>query len=169
MLGLTLFINDIDVNISSLVLMFADDTKLYSDVCTCDHMDRLLCDLDKLSKWSNKWLMLFNADKCKCFHVGHSYLSVDYIVSGVEIKNVTAGKGLGVAICCTLGSSLHYSKLVSTANEVLCIIKRTYVHKSQRNIMYLYMSLVTPHLRYCCQDWQPYLQRDIDNIKKEEL
>ena len=46
-----IYINDIDVNASSSVLKFADDTKLYSNVGTCDRTDRLQCDLYKISDW----------------------------------------------------------------------------------------------------------------------
>ena len=33
-------------------------------------------------------IMLFNADKCKRLHDGHSYHSVNHSIGGVEIKNV---------------------------------------------------------------------------------
>ena len=42
------YYNDIEVNVSSSILTFADDTKLHSNVCTCDQMDHLQCDLDKM-------------------------------------------------------------------------------------------------------------------------
>ena len=38
----------------------------------------------------------------------------------------------------------------------------------QSNIMYLYKSLVRPHLEYCCDSWRPYLKKDIDNIEKAQ-
>ena len=63
-------INDIDVNVSISVLKFADDTKLYSNVCTCDQTGQLQYDLDRMSEWSTKWQMLFNDDKCKRLHMG---------------------------------------------------------------------------------------------------
>ena len=110
--------------------------------------------------------MLFNADKRKRLHVGHSYHSVNYSIGGVEIKNVKVGKDLGVTIGCTIDSSLQCAKVVSTANKILRVIMRTYVHKNQSNIMYLYKSLVRPHLEYRCQACRPHLQKDIDNIEK---
>ena len=90
--------------------------------------------------------MLFNADKCKRLHVGHSYPSVNYSVSGVEIWNVMAEKDFCAAIGCTMDSSLQCTYVISTTNKVLGVIRRTYVYKSQCNIMYLYKSLVRPHL-----------------------
>ena len=85
-------INDIDVDVSSSILIFADEAKLYSNVCTCDDADRLQCDLDKMSEWSTKWQMLFNHDNCKRLRVGHIYPSVIYGIGGAEIMNVEAEK-----------------------------------------------------------------------------
>ena len=108
MLGPALYIvciNDVDASASSSVL--ADDTKLYSNVCTSDQSDRLQCD------WSTMWRMLFNADKCKRLHVGHSYHNVDYSIGGAEIKKVTAEKDSGNLIYIT---QLKFS-LLSTCNR----------------------------------------------------
>ena len=42
------YINDFDVSASSAVHKFADDMKLYGNVCTYDQTDRLQCDLGKM-------------------------------------------------------------------------------------------------------------------------
>ena len=43
-----IYINDIDATVFSSVLMFADDTRLYNNVCKCDQTDHLQCDLDEI-------------------------------------------------------------------------------------------------------------------------
>ena len=128
---LTMYINDIDVYVSTSVLMFANGTKLYSNVCTCDQTDRLQCDLGKISEWSKMLLllqMIFNADKCMRLHVGRSYPSVNYSISGVEKKNVKVEKDLGVTISYALDTILQCAKVVSAANKVLNVNKRIYVY-----------------------------------------
>ena len=110
--------------------------------------------------------MLFNVDKCKCLHLEHTYPRANYNIGGVKIKNVKAEKDLGVTIGSTLDSSLQCAKVVSTANKVLSVTRRTYVYKNQSNVTYLYKSLARPHLKYCCLAWRPPLQKDIDNIDK---
>ena len=35
-------------------------------------------DLDRLVKWSEKWQILLNFEKCKCPHTGHGNLEVNY-------------------------------------------------------------------------------------------
>ena len=56
-LGLILFliyINDLEVDISSQVLKFADDTKIFRKVTNVTDKQSLQDDLDKLVKWSEK-------------------------------------------------------------------------------------------------------------------
>ena len=55
-----IYINDLDDNITSNVLKFADDTKLFRKVNTDGDKQHLQNDLDILVKWSEKWQMLFN-------------------------------------------------------------------------------------------------------------
>ena len=68
---LLIYINDLDEDITSKVLKFADDTKLFRKIKQNGDYEHLQDDLDKLIKWSEKWHMLFNFGKCKCLHTGH--------------------------------------------------------------------------------------------------
>ena len=63
-----IYINDLDASITSNVLKFADDTKLFRKVNTDGGKKNLQNDLHRLVKWSDKWQMLFNFGKCKCLH-----------------------------------------------------------------------------------------------------
>ena len=66
-LGLLLFliyINDLDDNITSNVLKFADDTSLFRKVNNDGDKQHLQNNLDKLVKWSEKCQMLLNFGKC---------------------------------------------------------------------------------------------------------
>ena len=49
---LIVYINDLDVNLNSYVLKFADDAKVLSEVSSLDKVANLQYDLDKLYKWS---------------------------------------------------------------------------------------------------------------------
>jgi len=60
-----IFINDLDEDISSNILKFADDTKIFREVRNCTECSHLQDDLDKLVSWAQKWQMEFNVDKCK--------------------------------------------------------------------------------------------------------
>ena len=53
-----IYINDLEDNITSNILKFADDTKVFRKVNTDGDKQLLQNDLDKLVKWSEKWQML---------------------------------------------------------------------------------------------------------------
>ncbi|CAM4601782.1 unnamed protein product [Lepidochelys kempii] len=63
-LGLVLFINDLEDGMDCTLSKFADDSKLGGEV------DRLQRDLDKLEDWAKRNLMRFNKDKCRILHLG---------------------------------------------------------------------------------------------------
>ena len=65
------YINELDDNITSNVLKFADDTNVFRKVSTDGDKHHLQNDLDKLVKLSEKWHILFNFGKSKCLHTGH--------------------------------------------------------------------------------------------------
>jgi len=63
----------------SRVLKFADDTKRFSVVSNANDVDRLQTDLRHLCNWSQDWQVLFNVDKYKVMHIGHSNYKAKYI------------------------------------------------------------------------------------------
>ena len=72
--------NDLDVNLNSNVLKFADDANVFSEVSSLNKLANLQSDLDKLHKWSKDWQMLFNAQKCKCHQIGHKNTHANYSI-----------------------------------------------------------------------------------------
>ena len=65
-----IYINDLDDDITSKVLTFADDTKVFRKTKSDADRQHLQHDLNKLIELSEKWQMLFNFGKCKCLHTG---------------------------------------------------------------------------------------------------
>ena len=59
------YINDIDDVVTSKIVKFSDETKLYRVVANQDDTEILRSDLVNLCHWTKHWLMLFNVDKCK--------------------------------------------------------------------------------------------------------
>ena len=68
---LFIFVDDIDNNISSRCLKFADDTNVYNRVVNDEDARVIQRDIDKFGVWGEQWDMLFNVDKCKVLHLGH--------------------------------------------------------------------------------------------------
>ena len=161
-----IYINDIDEGLTSKIIKFADDTKLYRRVVCREDQLQLQRDIDQIHGWSNTWQMSFNPFKCKALHFGKKNPCNTYTIAGESIENVSQERDLGVLIRDDLDWDAHVAKVVSKANSVLGMIWRTYECKSMKNIIQLYKTLVRPHLEYAVQAWRPYKQHHIDEIEK---
>ena len=81
-----------DDNITSNVLKFADDTKVFRKVNNDGDKQHIQNDLDKLVRWSEKWQMLLNFGKCKCLHKGHGNLDINYNVGDTVLGTTVKEK-----------------------------------------------------------------------------
>ena len=140
-----IYINDLEDDISSKVLKFADDTKVFRKVTNNTDKQRLQDDLDKLVKWSEKWQMLFNFGKCKCIHIGHGNMDEEYKMGDAVLGRTTQEKDLGVT----------FSADMKVSEQILVLIRRTITYKEKQLIVPLYKAIVRPHLEYCIQAWRP--------------
>jgi len=73
------------------------------------------------------------------------------------LKKIIEESDLGVKIQSDLKCSKQCLKVVSKANKVLGMIKRTFSIRDKEIILQLYNSLVKPHLEYSIQAWRPHL------------
>ena len=161
-----IYINDLDDSITSNVLKFADDTKLFRKVNTDGDKQHLQNDLDRLVKWSEKWQMLFNFGKCKCLHTGHGNLNVNYKMGDTVLGTTVKEKDLGVTISPDMKVSEQCGIAASKGNQILGLIRRNITYKGKKLIIPLYKAIVRPHLEYCIQAWRPYRKKDIDTLER---
>ena len=54
----------------------------------------------------------------------------------------------------------------SKGNQVLGMIQRNITYTEKSLIIPLYNAIVTPHLEYCIQAWNPHLRKDVDMLEK---
>ena len=161
-----IYINDLDDSITSNVLKFADDTKLFRKINTDVDKQHLQNDLDRLVKWSEKWQMLFNFGKCKCLHTGHRNMNVNYKMGGTVLGTTVKEKDLGVTISADMKVSEQCGIAASKGNQILGLIRRNITYKGKKLIIPLYKAIVRPHLEYCIQAWRPYRKKDIDTLER---
>ena len=154
---------------TSKILKFADDTKLFRKIKGNGDKQQLQDDIDKLIKWSEKWQMLFNFQKCKCLPAGHGNTGVNYEMEGTILCQTVKENDLGVTINANI-SILKVSEqcriAASQGNQILGMIRRNITYKENGLIVPLYKAIVRPHLEYCIQAWRPYLRKDIDMLEK---
>ena len=104
------FINDLPDAVKCKTKLFADDAKLFSPITTLNDCVNLQHDLDSLSRWSKKWLINFNKEKCVVLRV-KKILDFDYYIDNHKLLEVTDQIDLGISVSNDLKPSLHISKI----------------------------------------------------------
>jgi ribonucleases P/MRP protein subunit RPP40 len=160
-----IYINDIDDGISSRILKFTDDTKLYRKLETDGDIVQIQQDLANLFIWSRDWLILFNVEKCKVMHIGYNNVGASYMMNGTVLQDVKEEQDLGVVVHDNLKCAKQCEKVVTKANITLAMIKRNYSNFSDEVVLRICKSLVRPQLEYAVQAWRPYLKKDIALIE----
>ena len=165
-----IFINDIDevakVNAESILLKFADDTKLGVVVETEEQREALQEAIRGLEGWADKWQMEFNASKCHVLHLGRRNNEYSYTMGGVELARVEEEKDVGVMIHHTLKPSLQCAKASARANQVLGQLARGVGYRDKVTFLQLYRVYVRPHLEYAVVSWCPWSKGDRDCLEK---
>ena len=161
-----IYINDLDDDITSKVLKFADDTKVFRKIESDADRQQLQDDLNKLNEWSEKWQMLFNYGKCKCLHTGHGNEDAQYTMGDTVLNTTVKEKDLGLTISADMKVSEQCAIAAAKRNQILGLIRRNIVYKEKELIISLYKTIVRPHLEYCIQAWRPYRHKDIDILER---
>ena len=164
------YINDLPdvIKHGSIPYLFADDTKVYHIIYCTKDCENLQKDIRAMQEWSEKWLLCFHSEKCKCIRIGSTEVNmVTYHLKegqkGVEFKDHE--KDIGVVIDNKLSFEKHISEKVNKANSIMGVIRRTFECLDQKTFKLLYTSLVRPHLEYANQVWNPYLKKHIDLLE----
>jgi hypothetical protein len=63
--------------VKSETYLFADDTKIYNIIGKKEDTEQLQNDLNKLSDWSDTWLLRLHPEKCKHMHIGKPGPNID--------------------------------------------------------------------------------------------
>ena len=129
-----IYMNDIIYDIESDILIFADDTTLLASGKSTEDTSKILNrDLKKISLWSTKWKVCFNADKSKQvvfskYCDNHSPL---LSLNNRSIRKVDTHKHLGLHLTYNLDWSIHIYNVCLKANRKLAVLRRVKLLKRQ--------------------------------------
>ena len=149
-----LFVNDIPDWIITNIRMFADDTKIWTQLSCPEDAVKLQQNLDVLTDWSAKWLLKFNPLKCKLMHLHHNMDTNYYITQDKKkwnIQSVQQEKDLGVLTSSDLAVSYQCMEAASKARRVLGTVRRQFKELDMQSFLIIYKSFVRPHLEYAIQ------------------
>ena len=167
-LAFIIFINNIDemATLVSIVLKFADDTKLVQRMTTeADRANLQQC-LENLCIWADTWGMEFNVKKCKVLHTGRNNPRNVYYMNGHQLEVISEEKDLGVFVQDNLKPTKQCSEAARIANFKLGEITRAFHYRDKKTFLSLYKQFVRPHLEYITPAWSPWLAGDIERLEK---
>ena len=140
-----IYINDLTVNISSQIKLFADDASLFlpvRDTAMCQQV--LKKDLDTITKWAYQWKMKFNPDITKqAIEVIFSqkrnkpdHPSIKF--NGIPVKRESETQHLGVVLDDKLNFRNHILNKIKVATKGLGLLKflSKFMNRDKLNLMY---------------------------------
>ena len=172
-LGPTLFIyyiNDLPDSTDQIVRLFADDSKVYSEIKSQEDINKLQKGIDDMVSWSEKWLMRFNSKKCKILHLGKNNPNHTYhMKEGNDINPLAATeceKDLGVNVDPLLNFDQHINQVCKKARSISGLLMRTMTCRNWDIMVPLFKALIRPHLEYANPVWSPYKAKYIKQIEQ---
>jgi len=150
----------------SEVFVFADDATFYRHKLSDDDNKILQYALDALHKWSKKWQLNLNINKCQVVTFGRSVdRSYKYTIRNCNNQTIPLKRGIQVldlVVCFDekLSFTEHIHAKSSKAYMMLGLIKRNFKYLTIPTFIQLYISMVRSHLDYCSSVWAPYRKGD---------
>ncbi len=167
-----LFVNEMPEAVHTCItMMFADDTKLFTQIKDESDVAKLQDDIDNLQAWADAWQLRFNPEKCKVLHLGRNNQRANYTMTTVagdrlELQSTDLEKDLGVWIDPSLTFSSHCETQAGKANRTLGLIRRTYSYLDEVSLTKLYTSLVRCRLEYGYPAWAPMFRKDCELLER---
>ena len=165
-----LFVNDIKLflNDSCNFLMYADDMKIFKEICDPSDCIILQNYVDRFFQWSKLNGLDLNVNKCTCisfFRINNPVHFV-YCINGNVLKRVVEMKDLGIVFDNKLTFTGHINNLIQRAYGSLGYVCRYGCDFSPMMLKVLYCCFVRPILEYCCSVWSPFYRVHINDLER---
>ena len=105
-----LFISDIvdAIDNKANLILYADDSKIYSKCNKGANCQDLAYNLNELEKWCRNWELYVNSEKCEVLIIGKNNPNFQYELNGNIIPTKNYSRDLGVLISDDLYYRQHY-------------------------------------------------------------
>ena len=164
----SIFINDITCGVSSKVLMFADDLKIFRVIRSYDDCVLLQEDLQTISMWCATNKLPLNTKKCKKITISlkSNEIPFDYTLEDNSLEHSDCVRDLGVYIDKKLNFNYHINEITQNALKTLgFLIRSTHHFCNHASLITLYNTLVKPKLDYATVVWSPIYNSSIDKLE----
>ena len=149
------YINDLTVNISSNMKLYADDSSLFARVSGVDSRhNQIENDLVTIVAWANQWKMLFNPDITKqavevIFSVKNKKpIHPELIFNGIPVARENFTKHLVVYLDERLSFAKHIREAIIKAKKDIALLKFISKYVSRNVLNMTYKLYIRPHPNY---------------------
>ena len=144
---------------------------MYRPPSSLADFNHLQNDIDILDEWTENQYLTFNPKKCKAMVLSRKRYTVlptnPLLLKGQALEFVDSIKYLCLTISSELSWSRHIEQISSKARKLVgMLFRQFYNYTDKQTIKTLYLSIVRPHLKYACQVWDPYLEKDKNTLEK---
>ena len=164
-----LFINDLHTVISpgTSIALYADDTKIWRHILNESDCVILNKDIQAMTDWAIKNLMIFHPKKCKILSIAHKvfldYLpfqtTFPYEMNTILLDYVTSETDLGLVVHEKLKWTNHQAAILSKALCQFNLLRRTcHFVKNRHKKRTLYLTIVRSLFEHCSSIWCPTLE-----------
>ena len=163
-------VTDSALSPDSKISLYADDMLLFKTITSTGDYVELQKDVDTLNNWVTTNHLSFNTSKCKYMLISRKkYPShpPTLVIGSSTLERVYSYKYLGLRLTSTLCWSDHINDICIKAKKLIGMLyRRFYKNMDSQSLFQLYLTLVRPHTEYASQVWNPYLQRDIQQLER---
>lgn len=151
-----IFCNDLPQFVSNVsILMYADDTKLFTRIDTVEDQLRLQRAIDALVQWSERNGLILNSGKTFSLSFSHrEIIPFTYTINNTPISTTTSIKDLGVIFDTRLNFREHIAVTGRRAVQMTGVINRLVQDINCPALaIQLFKSFVLPVVEYCSCVW----------------
>ena len=162
-----IFISDLPEVVlpGSTIALYADDCKCSRIIDTVGDLELFQRDLDSLHWWSVRNFMNFNVKKCKIMEITKKIqpLTSSFLLENSELEDVKEFQDLGIITNYHLSWNPHIDHVVSKANRMFCLIKRTCKGLDDPRTLCtrLFTAHWSAHIWNIVQWYGPHIQKEI--------
>ena len=146
------YIYDMCNGLKSKPHQFADDTNInYRFKNPVIAVNDINLDLDKLSKWADRWKVNFAPSKTFYMRItnrNHQQPLPTIYLCGEPITETTQIKTLGVTLTKNLSWGVHINNIISRASKRLLVMRKYRFCLSRKALETIYISMIRPILEY---------------------
>jgi hypothetical protein len=154
-----IFINDIDSVCcgNTILKLFADDAKLYSEIeinCTSSSLQN---SLDHLVKWADLWQLKINISKCHVLSTSNSNNSklCAYYLNNVRLSSCENVMDLGVTVSINLSFNMHINNIVAKSLQRVSTLFRGFITRDLLVMRKAFITYIRPLVEYNSLIWSP--------------